>query len=617
MSNSFLSKYFEKGELKILLFILAVAFLLRLLYILEIQDTFFLSYLTDDSKIYNDWAIKMAQDGKWTMNSPFFMAPAYPFFLRIIYGIFGKTLFLVQLLQVIANIATIVFTYLAVRNFSNKKAAIVAAIISAFYTNYIFYSGAILSETLQTFIYSILIYYLTINKKKRSKNYFFYLGLLLGFAAWFRGNILVFAILYSLFVLYKFLKYASIRHKLIKDLGMFYAGLILIIVPITIHNIAAGDDFVLLTSNGGINFFIGNNERAVGVFVTPKEFDFNNDLSGHHYVEEILKKRLKFSEASTYWYNRGLEYIKKHPGDYLLLELKKLILFFGEGEYPQSSNMNPEYFAKHYSRILDLPLFGFFFLVFFAVPGIYLSWKKGRKNILLLMFLISFIFGTILFFVNGRYRMAITPLMVLFAAYGIVEIFNLINDRKFELLKVPAVVLAVFFISYYFLIDRPSFTPYDALLHQGNKAYEDEHFEKAIEYYKKSLFYRDYYMTYVNLGNSYARLKDFRNAVRAYNLAIRRKPDYYLSHFNLGFAYTQMNKWDKAIEEYKITLKYRPDFADAYRNMGIVYYVNEKYEDALFYFRKFMSLSDDEETKANVQKDIETINQKLKSLEEK
>lgn len=614
--KSFLDKYFDESELKILFPVLAIAFLVRVIFILEIQDTFFLTYLTDDAKIYNDWAMSMIKSGAWTMDSPFFMAPAYPYFLRIVYGIFGHSIFLVQIFQAFANVLTLVFTYLAIRNFAGKNTAFVGTIVGAFYLNYIFYSGIILSETLQVLVYSVILYYLTFPEKDERKYYYLELGFLVALAAWFRGNVLLFAGFLTLYFLYRATKNAQLKNRLFRQLGFFYAGLIIVIAPLTLHNVLAGGDFVLLTSNGGINFYIGNNEKAVGVFVTPSEFDYYEDMAGHKYAQKILNKKLSPSEASSYWYGRGLDFIKQNPGKYFLLELKKLMLFFGEDEEPQSSGINPDYYAENYSKILNLPLFGFFFLFVFSIPGIFFAIKQKKDATLITLFSVSFVVASILFFVNGRFRMAITPFMILFAAYGIVEIFEVIKKGELKLLKTPAIILLGFVIVYYFVIDRPVFKPYDALLSMGNKEYEEGNYEKAIEHFKKSLFYRDFYLTYVNLGNSYAQLKDFKNAVAAYNLAINRKPDYYLAHFNLGFAYTQMNNWDKAIEEYKIALRYKPDFAEVYRNIGIVYYVNEKWEDALYYFQKYLSYSTDKETNELVKKDIETIKLKIEKSKE-
>ncbi len=609
--ESFLSKYFDQQEILILGSILAVAFLLRLFYIVEIQGTFFMSYLTDDSKIYNDWATRMVDSGVWHTNVPFFMAPIYPYILAVIYLIFGKTLFVVQFIQAIFSTLAIAFIYLAGRNFYSKAVGYVAAVIAAFYSNFIFYSGAILSETFQMFFLAWLIYKLSQDFSKFTWRDYAEIGVLTGIAGIFRGNTLLFAAFFFIWLVWKIVKEKEKSQELIKQTSVFVIAIVLTILPVTLHNLIYGHDFVLLTANGGINFYIGNNERSVGVFVTPREFDFYEDMAGRKYAERLLRRRLKSSEASSYWYKRGFDFIESHPWKYVKLEFKKLMLFFGKDEDPQTSIMSPDYFKEHYSNILKLPLFEFFFVSLFFMVGFIFSIKYKNFSTPFFLLLLGFVLGNILFFVNGRFRLAITPLLMIYAGYGIVKSYELISQSKWSEFKIPAITVVLFVAIYYFGIDRPVFKPYDALLHMGNKEYEEKNYKKAIEFYKKSLFYNDYYMTYVNLGNAYAQLHDYKNAITAFNIAVNRKPDYYLAHFNLGFAYTQLNKWDKAVEQYKIALQYKPDFADAYRNIGIIYYVNEKYEDALYYFNRYLELSTDEKTKESVREDIRTIHLKM------
>jgi tetratricopeptide (TPR) repeat protein len=609
------SDYFDAQETFWLGAILIIAFLLRLVYVVEIQGTFFMNYLTDDSKIYNDWALKMLSTGDWAGDTPFFMAPAYPYILAVIYLIFGKSLFVVQIIQTIFSTVTIVFIYLAGRNFHSKAVGYTAAIIAAFYENFIFYSGAILSETFQTFFMALLIYKLS----QRSENFktkdYFIIGILTGIAGIFRGNTLLFALLMILYFLLKFLREKRTSEALFNRAGAFLGGVVLMLLPLTLHNYIAGKDFVLLTANGGINFYIGNNERSVGVFVTPREFDFYEDMPGIKYAQKILRRRLKPSEASSYWYGRGWAFIKNNPWKYLKLEYKKFLLFWGKDEDPQTSIMNPDFFAEHYSVVLQLPLFGFFFVSLLSIVGIFFSVKFKNNNPFFILLLGGFLLGNMLFFMNGRFRLAITPLLMIYAAFALVKGFELIEARKWKEFKTPALMIVTLIFLYYVSIDRPKFTPYDAYLHMGNKEYENKDYKKAIEFYKRSLFYSDYYMTYVNMGNAYAQLHDYKNAIAAYNLALKRKPDYYLTHFNLGFAFTQLSKWNKAIESYKLALQFKPDFADAYRNLGIVYYVNERYEDALYYFERYLELSDDEATKRSVREDIKNIHLKMKMRE--
>ncbi len=608
-----IAKYFSASELSVLIPIIAAALILRLLYIFEIQNAYFMHYFTGDQKIYRDWALQIANNGNWTKNTPFFMAPAYPYFLAVIYKIFGDSNVFILFIQAILNIFSIIFVYLTARKLHSNHVGYIAAFIGAFYTNYIIFSGSFLSEHLQVFVYSILIYYLSvISTDGADKKRYFYLGLIIGSASWLRGNVLLFAIFIAVYLLFKIIRHKTKSKENIRKLILISAGVILSIMPVTLHNVISGKDFVLLTSNGGINFYIGNNQNSLGVFKTPTEFDFDEDMTGIKYAQGLSGKMIKPSEASSFWYGKGLDFIKSNPTDYILLEIKKLFYFFGEDEFSQSSTYNSEFLSGKFSRVLELPLFGFFFLTFFSIPGIIWGIKNKKYNNILCLFFVSYLIASLLFFVNGRMRMAITPLMLVFAAYGIYETFNLISRAEWKKFKIPSIILIGFIVIYYFFIPRPTFTPYDSYLDQGNYAYDNKDYKKAIEYFKKSLFYRDYYLAYVNLGNAYAQLKEYRSAIPAFQLAIKRKPDYYLSHFNLGFAFTQLSLWDKAIDEYLLSIKYKPEFAGAYRNIGIVYYINEKYEDALYYFNTYLTISNDEITKNSVKKDIEAINEKLR-----
>ena len=52
-----------KEERKYLFIIIAVGFILRLIFILETQNSPFIQHLFSDSKIYNDWAKEIVNNG--------------------------------------------------------------------------------------------------------------------------------------------------------------------------------------------------------------------------------------------------------------------------------------------------------------------------------------------------------------------------------------------------------------------------------------------------------------------------------------------------------------------------------------------------------------------------
>lgn len=608
--KNYLFEIFPKQEFKILSYIFILALFLRVFFVLETTGTPFYENLFSDSQIYNNWAVELATEGNWIGDEAFFMAPAYPYIMGIIYSVFGESVLLLRILQVILSSLMIFPVFLATKNLFSTKEGYIAAVFTALHSVFIFYSGTILSETIQIFVLTIILLFLS-SKKEKTKWTFMKLGLLIGLAALFRATILVFAVFMILYYAYNI--YSKVKDKQVsaKHLLFFLIGLAIPILPVTVRNYAVADNFVLLTANGGINLYIGNNDKAEGVFKAPKEFDFYSDLSGKNYAEKRLGKSLSASEASAYWRDKALDYILSNPVDFVLLEAKKFFLLFGEQENPQSSIMDYEYFAKNYSRILRLPLIGFLFISMFGIAGFILFKKKLFENKPLFLFLLSTVLTLLLFFVNGRFRMSLTPILIIFASAALLNIINIIMSNEFSKLKNVSAVLLIFILSYYFVIDLPEFNSYDADSFLGEIAMEEKNYDEAVTHFNNSLMKYDYYMTYVNLANALALKQDFNNALRLYDEAIKKNGDYVQAYFNKGLALTQKGDLQDALRLYDKVIQLDENHEGAYRNMGIIFYVTENYENALLYFEKYLELSTDEEIKASVQYDVDVIKKKL------
>jgi len=613
VNKGFLESTFQPNEKKIVFSLFIISFIIRLLYIFEIQGEPFVEHLFSDPLIYDNWGWQLADKGGWIGSDVFFMAPLYPYFLGFIYLVFGHSILIVQLVQVLVSSLSVVFIYLIGRNFHSKEVGIISAVIAVFYSTFIFYTAAILSETLQVFVLTVLIYAISNYSDKNDKFDWLGVGLLVGIAALLRANILLFILFVLIWFLLKIRSNRKFKNYALRSMFLFLIGTAIPILPITIRNFIVADDFVLLTSNGGINFYIGNNERSPGVFITPVEFNYYDDMAGQKFAQQKLGYKISASEASSFWYGEGLSFLTSNPGKGIGLLLKKSFLFFGEGENAQSAIMDQDYFTQNYSNILKLPLFGFYFISLFGIFGLVLAFKKKRNEQQLLYSLfLAYFLGTILFFVNGRFRLGITPLFIVFASYGIYMIVEKLKEGNFKEFVIPSTTVLVFILSFNFIIEKPEFNDYDAYMQLGEIAFQEEDYDKAVDYYNKSLFFKDYYLTYMNIGNALALKKDYRNAVAAFTKSIARNPSDPMVHFNLGYAYTQQNMFEQAIDSFNKAIDIDPTFAGAYRNAGIIFYIQEDWENALFYFDKFLEISDDEEIKYSVRADVEQIKLKMK-----
>ena len=603
----------EKKELQIVFSILAIGFILRVIYILETQSSPFIQNLFSDSKIYFDWAKELSNSNKWFGKEVFFMSPGYPYFLAFIFKFFGPSLLAVRILQALINTATIFLVYKTTKNLFDRNTGYVAASITAVYSIFIFFSGAVFGETIQTFFVTAFIYFLSKNQENSRYNKWFLSGLMLGIASLFRANILIVFPALFIWIAYTFLKSENLKKELKRTLIFLFIGTAIPILPVTLNNYIAGKEFILLTSNGGINFYLGNNEKALGVYSTPKDFDFFMDMAGINYAQKITHRELTPSESSSYWYKQGLEFISTNPIDAFSLTLKKLLFFFDDDENPQTSQINIDFFREKYSTLLKIPLPNFIFIFLFSIAGFYYSIKKLNNDKIKLMYIIlaTFVVGTILFFVSGRFRIAITPLFISFAAFGMINLYNAIKRKDFNQIVIPVAAAALMFALVVFALPKYNYSYADAYSNLGNVYFEQKNFNEALNNYSESLKLKETELTYVLIGNTFAVKKDFNKALAAYRNALRLNPDYALAYFNLGLLNAQGNNFNEALINFSKTIEIDPIFAEAYRNTAIIYYMTENYEQSLVDFEKYYSLITDENIKATVAQDINELKKRL------
>ncbi|MBN2572650.1 MAG: glycosyltransferase family 39 protein [Ignavibacteriales bacterium] len=603
----------KKNILLTLGIILFVGLVLRLIYVLEINNTPFANNLFSDAKIYNEWAKSIVSTNDWVGKDVFFMAPIYPYFLAIIYKVFGQSILFIQLLQVIISTFSILLIYICAKKLFLEKVALISAAISSVYSVFVFYSGAILSETLQLFFFCLFIYYIIKSSESNKLKHWFIAGIFAGISILFRGNFLFISFLIVLYIIFSenvkgFLNKIKSTYKRIL---IFTAGILLIIFPVTLRNYLVGDEFVLLTSNGGINFYLGNNPNSQGVFITPQEFDFHNDLAGQKYAQKILGRNLTASETSSFWFNKGIEFITNNPGNAATLYLKKIFLFFGPNENPQSFVMNKDFFADNYSTILRFLIVDFNLISFLALFGLFLSWSRRKELKYFYLIFFGYALSTIIFFVNGRFRLALIPLFIIFSSFAIYEISNLIKNKSYKKFITPISLTSVFALIYYLFIPLPKFTDYDAYLQLGNIAYNEGKIDEAILNYEKSLSLQENYLTYVNLGNSYGVLNDFKNADYYYRKAIKLNPENPLGYFNWGSLYFLANKLKEAEVIYLKTLQVDPYFEQAIVNLANIYFITEQYEKAIGYYEFYLTVAKDINMKNTVKLDLENAKKKL------
>ncbi|MGC8897336.1 MAG: glycosyltransferase family 39 protein [Bacteroidota bacterium] len=606
-----------------LLIVSFVAVLIRIIYLIEISSSPFFSNLFSDSAIFDGWAKTIVRTGDWLGDEAFFMAPLYPYFLALMYTVFGHSLVMVRVVQSFIGVISVLFLYLVGERIFNRSVAFVAALVMGVYPVLVYFDNMILVETLQVFLTLLLLYMLlkAIEKPKALWRWAF-AGMIGGLSALARPNTLlidVFAVAWIVIELYRQNKVRSnLPQRSYRDIlgavGFFLGGMAVVIAPVTIRNAVVSHDFVLISSNGGLNFFIGNNPEAPGVYYNSAGFDLDSDPSGRYFAEQEVGHQMRPSEVSSFWMKKGLDFIRKDFGGFLTLLLRKLTLFFSAQEIPQVG-ISYEFFRSHYAPILRLPLPTFFIVSIFGAIGIYLSspWRSGGIR-LLLLFLVGFVLSIVVIFVADRFRLPVVPILILFGSYALLEMIQRLKRREHGFM-LPGIVVASAVVVFEVL--APPRLPEDfasEFQYLGTLYYDAGQFDKAVAAYTRSLSYHDNYFARNNLGNALARIGNIDGAVAQYVQAMRLNPRHPLANFNLGNLFVSIGQIDRAKRSYERSVEIDPRFAPAYRNLAILAYQREDYSESLKLFTRYLSLEKDPEARKTVEQDIARLKEILSKV---
>ncbi len=572
----------------VLLFILALAVRLAHLYLMR-QSPYFL-YPIMDSRIHDEWAwsIVSGQNAVWT--APFFRAPLYPYFLAGIYWIFGHSLTLARVAQTILGSMSVVLIFLIGRRVFGSRTAWIGSLSAVFYWMFLYFEGELLIVPLIVFLdLAGLFVFLRALDRPRARS-FLLAGLLFGMSAVARPNILLFAIAGAVWLVIVYRK-ESMRAPLLRTVA-FTVGVILPILPVTAANVLSGD-FILIASQGGVNFYIGNNPQSDALqAVVPGT---RTDWWGGYYdtiliAEKDLGRQLKPSEVSRYWYGRGVDFIRTEPQAAARLFLRKLYLFWNHHEFGNNQDI---YFQQSRAPVLRwLSPVGFGLVAPLGLLGMAIGWRRARKSRPLSLFVLVYALSVILFFMSARYRMPVVPILLLFGASAAGTWIDVLRSRRIRqatAMVVPAVLFALVVNSNFHKLEKIHFAfgHYNlglTYVHAGR-------FEQAIEEFREALHHdpgrRD---ASYNLATTLIQTGRQSEAERVLRDALNRYPDDAEAHYAMGSALVSMGNLEEAVQELTHAVSLRPNYFEAHQRLGVALYRQDRLGEAEASFRRALEI---------------------------
>jgi tetratricopeptide (TPR) repeat protein len=104
-------------------------------------------------------------------------------------------------------------------------------------------------------------------------------------------------------------------------------GAALAVSPAAVHNYRADGSLALISTNAGVTFANGNGPAAAGTYALVPGLSATASQNAREAVRVAslaLGRPASQAEASGHFFRRGLSFVREQPGQWLLLELRKL-----------------------------------------------------------------------------------------------------------------------------------------------------------------------------------------------------------------------------------------------------------------------------------------------------
>lgn len=240
-----------------------------------------------------------------------FIMPGMPFVLAGLMLIFGQgeaAVIAFRLLQVLLQAFSVYLIFVIANYMFNSRAALIASIATALYLPNYFSSGVILSETLFTTIFILLICFSLIALKSNQTKHYIIVAVLVIMGCYFKPHTGLFPVV--LFILWLFNKVSwktIVKHTVVISITM-----VLLLCPWWIRNYVTFDEFIPFTKSAGnpmlLGALINNAAPAQPFFDAHPEYAGDRDslfVGSDDSMAETAKKIMRYGFT-----NQPMDYLK-------------------------------------------------------------------------------------------------------------------------------------------------------------------------------------------------------------------------------------------------------------------------------------------------------------------
>jgi len=569
-----------------LLTLLVVAALVRVFFFIELTGTDLVRVPILDSQAYHDWALQLVHgDPGW--GEAYWMGPLYPHLLALVYLVFGPGGMAISALQLLLTLLNIVLVHRLTRDFladpPGATAPLLAAGLYAFYGAAVFYAGMILMATLLTTLTLLTARQVLRAWLRDDARSWIIAGLLVGLSGLARGNNLI--LLAALPTLILLRREQPLGRRLRHGVLVAAAGLLLL-VPTTVRNLIVADDFVLLTSNGGINLLIGQRAQYDGLFApVMDEGQEDFDVSLESTLERELGRDLKGSEVSRILTRRAWDEFRGNLGAMPRHYLLKAYRFWNGYELPQIFSYG--HWKHRFASLRYLPV-DYTFLAAFGLLG--LRFLPADRRRVMIILILAYFLSLLPFFPTSRYRMPMVPLLAVSAAVFLTAMPALAWSRRRWWLA-AAVILMVALLPRWGRLG-PQEVDWQVYLHEASRASKRDDLKTTLAKGRQAEEVRPGLAeTSYQLAIYLEDLEAWPQAEAALRLAEVRAPGERFIPYRMGLYQEKQGKLNEALGSFKKAAELDPDWALPWLKAGLALQRAQLMEEALTTLEKAHALS--------------------------
>lgn len=411
------------------LVILVLALGIRVLYVADFQADPFAHDLVSNAGLYHQLGQQIARGEGLSITSG--AQPLYPHALGVVYRLAGPSPLAIQLLQALLGGLTAALVTVLASRLGGRSAGLVAGLAWSLFWPSIYYAGELLPDTLGCALIVAAAVPLERAVARGGAARWVAGALALGLAGLIKPNALLLAPWPVVAVL--------LVPGLERPVRRRRAATALLVPGAAVLLLAAGTGLYAGDHGGGSAHFAakslwdGNHAGADGI--NPFMEEYEQVLRWEVWDDPEDSGAIARAFRADLW-----SFVREQPGAFLGLQVRKAVIFVSHHEVGNNATIP---WRRARSPVLAPPVWlGFGALLVLAAPGLAVTTRRWREQVLPLGWLLTWSASIVAILVAGRYRLPAAALLCCLAGLGVHSVLRGIRTKDRRALVVAAALAA-------------------------------------------------------------------------------------------------------------------------------------------------------------------------------